>query len=207
MAEATRAVNRFAPVTLTGKLVRLVPLRPEHASLFWEAAKNARQEIFRWFPMLMDSQEDFQRLVDRSLSEQECGRSVPFATEVRESAIVIGSTQFMNIDAASHRVEIGTTWIVPEWQRTAVNTEAKYLMLRHAFEEWTCLRVEFKTDALNRRSREAIRRLGAQEEGTLRKHMAAQNGRQRDSVYFSILDSEWPGVKARLERMLDGQSG
>lgn len=109
----------------------------------------------------------------------------------------------MNIDARNHRLEIGFTWIVPEWQRTAVNTEAKYLMLRHAFEKWSCRRVEFKTDALNQRSREAIRRLGAQEEGTLRKHMATHTGRQRDSVYFSIIDSEWPVVKARLEGMFD----
>lgn len=206
MAEVGKALNRFAPVTLVGSVVRLVPLRLEHASLFREAAKNNREEIFRWFPIAMDSPEDFQRLVDRSLDEQARGVCVPFATEVRESGIVIGSTQFMNIDSANHRVEIGTTWIVPEWQRTAVNTEAKYLMLRHAFEEWGCLRVEFKTDALNRRSREAIRRLGAQEEGTLRKHMAAQNGRQRDSVYFSIIDSEWPAVKARLEGMLNRQN-
>ena len=202
MAEAGKGLNPFAPVTLTGSVVRLVPVRPEHSSLFWEAAKNGREEIFRWFPIPMDSPEDFQRLVDRSLDEQGRGLCVPFATEVRESGVVIGSTQFMNIDPANHRVEIGTTWIVPEWQRTGVNTEAKYLMLRQAFEEWGCRRVEFKTDALNQRSRDAIRRIGAREEGTLRRHMAAQNGRQRDSVYFSIIDSEWLEVKARLEKML-----
>jgi N-acetyltransferase len=202
MAEVRKTANRFAPVTLVGKIVRLAPLRPEHASLFWESARNTHEEIFRWFPMRMENREDFQRLVDQALEEQERGVCVAFATEVRESGTVIGSTRFMNIDAPNHRVEIGTTWIVPEWQRTAVNTEAKYLMLRHAFEEWACRRVEFKTDALNQRSREAIRRIGAQEEGTLRRHMAAQNGRQRDSVYFSIVDSEWPEVKTSLERML-----
>lgn len=203
MAEVVKAVNRFVPVTLVGKVARLAPLQLEHASLFWESAKNSREEIFRWFPIPMDNREDFQRLVRQALDEQERGVSVAFATEVLESGIVIGSTRFMNIDAANHRVEVGTTWIVPEWQRTAVNTEAKYLMLRHAFEEWACRRVEFKTDALNRRSREAIRRIGAQEEGTLRKHMATHSGRQRDSVYFSIIDSEWPAVKARLEGMLN----
>jgi len=99
-------------------------------------------------------------------------------------------------------VEIGSTWIAPRWQRTVVNTEAKYLMLCQAFETWKCMRVELKTDALNERSRQAILRLGAKEEGTLRKHMVAWNGRQRDSVYFSILDTEWPEVKARLEERL-----
>ena len=203
MAEVSKAVNRFAPVTLAGRVVRLEPLRPDHAPLLWEAAKNTHEEIFRWFPVALETREDFQRLVDQALDEQERGLSVPFATEVRESGMVIGSTRFMNIDARNHRVEIGFKWIVPEWQRTAVNTEAKYLMLRHAFEEWSCRRVEFKTDALNQRSREAIRRLGAQEEGTLRKHIATHTGRQRDSVYFSIIDSDWPSVKARLEGMLD----
>jgi RimJ/RimL family protein N-acetyltransferase len=96
-------------------------------------------------------------------------------------------------------VEIGSTWIAPAWQRTAINTEAKYLMLRHAFETWGCIRVELKTDALNQRSRDAILRIGAKEEGTLRKQLVTWTGRVRDSVYFSILEQEWPEVKARLE--------
>jgi RimJ/RimL family protein N-acetyltransferase len=108
----------------------------------------------------------------------------------------------MNIDRANRRVEIGSTWIAPPWQRTAVNTEAKYLMLRHAFEEWKCLRVELKTDALNQKSRNAILRIGAKEEGTLRRHVITWTGRVRDSVYFSILDSEWPEVKAKLQAKL-----
>ena len=108
----------------------------------------------------------------------------------------------MNIDRVNRRVEIGSTWIAPAWQRTAVNTEAKYLMLRHAFEEWKCIRVELKTDALNQESRNAILRLGAKEEGTLRRHVLTWTGRVRDSVYFSILDGEWPEAKARLEAML-----
>jgi RimJ/RimL family protein N-acetyltransferase len=108
----------------------------------------------------------------------------------------------MNMDLANRKVEIGSTWIAPPWQRTVINTEAKYLMLRHAFETWKCLRVELKTDSMNQRSRQAILRLGAKEEGVLRKHMLTWNGRQRDSVYFSILDTEWPGVKAEFERKL-----
>jgi RimJ/RimL family protein N-acetyltransferase len=108
----------------------------------------------------------------------------------------------MNIDRANRRVEIGSTWIIPARQRTAVNTEAKYLMLRHAFEVWNCFRVELKTDALNQRSRNAILRIGAKEEGTLRRHVLTWTGRVRDSVYFSILDSEWPSVKTTLEQRL-----
>src|SRR5216684_3523725 len=111
-------------------------------------------------------------------------------------------TRFMNIDRVNRRVEIGSTWIAATWQRTAINTEAKYLMLRHAFEVWQCIRVELKTDALNQKSRHAILRIGAKEEGTLRKHLITWTGRIRDSVYFSILDAEWPDVKGRLEAML-----
>jgi RimJ/RimL family protein N-acetyltransferase len=110
----------------------------------------------------------------------------------------------MNIDRTNRRVEIGSTWIAPPWQRTAVNTEAKYLMLRHAFEVWGCIRVELKTDALNEKSRHAILRIGAKEEGTLRRHLITHTGRVRDTVYFSILDGEWPAVKARLIQNLRG---
>ena len=107
----------------------------------------------------------------------------------------------MNIDRVNRHVEIGSTWIAPAWQRSAVNTEAKYLMLRHAFEVWQCMRVELKTDALNQRSRNAILRIGAKEEGILRKLLITWTGRVRDTVYFSILDTEWPEVKARLENL------
>jgi RimJ/RimL family protein N-acetyltransferase len=136
------------------------------------------------------------------LQEQERGESVVFTTVESGSGRVIGGTRFMNIDRSNRRVEIGSTWIAPAWQRTAVNTEAKYLMLRQAFEVWGCFRVELKTDALNEKSRNAILRLGAKEEGTLRRHVVTWTGRVRDSVYFSILDSEWPQVKAQLEEKL-----
>ena len=118
------------------------------------------------------------------------------------SGKVIGSTRFGNIDAANLRAEIGWTWITPAFQRTAVNTEAKLLMLTHAFETWKCIRVELKTDALNERSRAAIKRLGATEEGIFRKHMICDTGRFRDSVYFSIIDTEWPMVKENLRGKL-----
>ncbi|MFZ0954518.1 MAG: GNAT family protein [Candidatus Sulfotelmatobacter sp.] len=190
------------PVTLEGSTVRLEPIRREHAEIFWEISRDALDEIFQWIPYRVKTREDFRRLVDKIFEEQERGESVAFATVERGSGQVIGSTRFMNIDRANRRVEIGSTWIIPEWQRTAVNTEAKYLMLRHAFEVWNCFRVELKTDALNLKSRNAILRLGAKEEGTLRRHVITWTGRVRDSVYFSILDSEWPTVRATLEQKL-----
>ncbi len=192
----------FIPVTLESSVIRLEPMRLGHAPVFWEAARGAHEEIFRWFPWSMRTADDFTRYVERVLAEEEKGLSVAFATVVRESGQVVGSTRFMNIDATNRHVEIGSTWIVPAWQRTAANTEAKYLMLRQAFESWGCLRVELKTDAMNHQSRAAILRLGAKEEGTFRKHVITSSGRVRDSVYFSIVDTEWPEVKARLEKRL-----
>jgi len=190
------------PLTLEGSVVRLEPMRSEHAKLFWDVAKDALDDIFRWIPYSMKTPEDFQRLIEKALSEQERGDSVVFATVERSSGRVIGSTRFMNIDRVNRRVEIGSTWIAPAWQRTAINTEAKCLMLRHAFEAWGCIRVELKTDALNQKSRNAILRIGAKEEGTLRRHLITWTGRVRDTVYFSILDNEWPEVKLKLEAYL-----
>ena len=204
---SARSVQDLPPLILEGEVVRLEPLRREHTPLLWDAAKDSLDDLFRWIPYPMRTPEDFRHSVDRILQEQERGLSVPFATIERASGRAIGSTRFMNMDLPNYRVEIGSTWIAPAWQRTASNTEAKYLMLRHAFEQWQCLRVELKTDSLNQRSRNAILRLGAKEEGTLRQHMVTWNGRRRDSVYFSILDSEWPAVKARLEARLAGSAG
>jgi RimJ/RimL family protein N-acetyltransferase len=199
-------LNSALPLTLEGSVVRLEPVRREHAGLFWEIAENDREDIFRWIPYSMKTPEDFQRLVDQSLEEQERGESVVFATVERGSGGTIGSTRFLNIDRVNRRVEIGSTWIAPAWQRTGVNTEAKYSMLRHAFEVWECMRVELKTDALNQKSRNAILRIGAKEEGTLRRHLVTWTGRVRDTVYFSILDEEWPEVKTRLEVRLQGST-
>jgi RimJ/RimL family protein N-acetyltransferase len=192
-------LNIVSPVTLEGTVVRLEPLRHDHANLFWEVAQSDLEDIFRWIPYSMKTPEDFRRLIAKAFDEQQRGESIVFATVERSSARAIGSTRFMNIDRVNLRVEIGSTWIAPAWQRTAVNTEAKYLMLRHAFEVWKCMRVELKTDALNQKSRNAILRIGAKEEGTLRRHLITHTGRVRDTVYFSILDNEWPEVKAKLE--------
>lgn len=201
MSGAAAPLNIVTPLTLEGSVVRLEPVRREHSALFWAAAKDSL-DIFQWLPYSLKTPEDFEQFVAKILEEEKSGQSVPFATVERSSGRVIGSTRYMNIDRVNRRVEIGSTWIAPAWQRTTANTEAKYLMLKHAFEVWGCVRVELKTDALNQQSRDAILRLGAKEEGTLRKHWLTWTGRIRDSVYFSILDTEWPEVKAMLDKKL-----
>jgi len=192
----------ITPITLEHRAVRLSPIRREQCLDLWEIAKGSLDDTFRWIPYSMRSAEDFQNWTDKALAEQERSESLVFVTVAPNSGELVGSTRFMNIDRTNRRVEIGSTWIAPKWQRTAINTEAKYLMLRHAFETWGCIRVELKTDALNQKSRNAILRIGAKEEGTLRRHLITWTGRVRDTVYFSILDHEWPEVKARLEARL-----
>jgi len=207
MSKVAAPLNIVTPITLQGSVVRLDPIRRDHAEDFWDISKDALDDVFEWIPYRMKTREDFQHLVEKAFDEQKRGESVVFATVERGSGRVIGSTRYMNIDRVNRRVEIGSTWIAPPWQRTAVNTEAKYLMLRHAFEVWKCFRVELKTDALNLKSRNAILRIGAKEEGTLRRHVITWTGRVRDSVYFSILDSEWREAKAKLEAMLARNAG
>jgi RimJ/RimL family protein N-acetyltransferase len=188
------------PVTLAGLHVRLEPLaQTHHADL---CAIGLDPELWELIPYRVATREDMAAYIQSALDAQAAGSALPFATVLVASGQVVGSTRFMNIDPANRRVEIGATWIAGPWRRTAVNTEAKYLMLRHAFETLGCIRVELKTDALNQRSRDAIRRIGAIEEGTLRQHIITWSGRLRDSVYFSILDSEWPRVKQGLEKKL-----
>jgi RimJ/RimL family protein N-acetyltransferase len=154
------------------------------------------------FPHPFERGKKWRRTIDTALGEQERGTSMPFAILEKATGRAIGSTRYGNIDRIHHRVEIGWTWVAREWQRTAMNTEAKYLLLKHAFESLGCLRVELKTDSLNEKSRAAILRIGAKEEGIFRNHMITESGRIRHSVYFSIIDAEWPGVKARLETKL-----
>ena len=188
------------PVTLEGNHVRLEPLTMAHLPRLVEIGLEG--DIFRWYAQPIRTPEDMKALVDYALEEQGAGRSLPFATIERETGLAVGSTRFMTIDRPNRTVEIGYTWIAPAWQRTAINTEAKYLMMRCAFEEWGCNRVGLKTDSLNERSRRAIARIGAKEEGILRNHMVTSSGRLRHSVYFSVIREEWPGVKAALEARL-----
>jgi RimJ/RimL family protein N-acetyltransferase len=190
----------IAPVTLEGRHVRLEPLAQAHQAALCDIGLDS--ELWELIPYRVATPEDMAAYIQTALNAQAAGSALPFASVHAPSGQVIGSTRYMNIDLANRRLEIGATWIAAPWRRTAVNTEAKYLMLRHAFETLGCLRVELKTDSRNQRSRNAIRRIGATEEGTLRQHMITWSGRLRDSVYFSILDSEWPHVKRDLEKKL-----
>ena len=162
------------------------------------------EQLWRWIPTPVRTPDDMAAYVELALKEQANGVSLPFAQSEKATGRLIGSTRYMNIDRVHHRMEIGCTWIGREWQRTAANTEAKYLLLRHAFETLGCMRVELKTDSLNDKSRAAILRIGAKEEGIFRNHMMTSTGRIRHTVYFSVIDSEWPEVKSRLERKLNG---
>jgi RimJ/RimL family protein N-acetyltransferase len=189
------------PTTITGHAVRLEPLAAEHLDAL--CAVGLDPDLWRWTHAQVRDREEMRAYIDAALQSQTEGTALPFVTVDLATGQVIGSTRFGNIDRANRRVEIGWTWVAKPWQRTASNTEAKYLMLRHAFETLGCVRVELKTDALNERSRAAILRIGAKEEGILRRHMITASGRVRDTVYFSIIDSEWPGVKAALEAKLN----
>ena len=178
----------------------LEPMRPDH--LDGLVSIGLDESIWRIAVDRIRHREGMSRYVDSALRDRDLGNAVPFVTCLADSDEIVGSTRFGNIDVSNRKVEIGWTWIAPKWQRSFVNTEAKLLMLTHAFEKWNCIRVEFKTDALNVASRAAIARLGAVEEGILRQHMITDSGRFRDSVYFSILDHEWPGVKSALTAKL-----
>ncbi|HET7213256.1 MAG TPA: GNAT family protein [Terriglobia bacterium] len=188
------------PVTLEGRAVRLEPLSLEHHAQMCEAGLDF--ELWHWTTQNIRTPKDMLAYIEHALEDQERGTALPFATIDKASGKVIGSTRYLNIDVSNLRVEIGATWLAKIWQRTGANTEAKYLMLLHAFEKFGCIRVELKTDSQNQRSRDAILRLGAQEEGILRNHMLTWTGRIRHTVYYSIIDSEWPEVKARLEGMM-----
>ncbi len=187
-------------VTLEGTRFRLEPMRASHHGVL--CAIGLDGDLWRLSPKPLRTAEDVTEYIAFALREREAGRALPFVVTERASGEVIGSTRFGAIEPAHRRVEIGWTWYAPRWQRTRANTEAKYLLLRHAFETLGCIRVELKTDALNERSRAAIRRIGAREEGTLRHHMVTASGRLRDTVYYSILEGEWPAVKAALEARL-----
>ncbi len=189
------------PVKLDGKYVTLEPMSLEHVDEL--ASVGLDPSLWEFTVDRISTREGMQAFVERALSDKLSGSALPFVTKISDSDKIVGSTRFGNIDAANRKVEIGWTWVAAGSQRSFVNTEAKLLMLTHAFEVWQCIRVEFKTDATNLRSRAAILRLGAKEEGILRNHMITDSGRFRDSVYFSILDTEWPDVKRRLTEKLE----
>jgi RimJ/RimL family protein N-acetyltransferase len=190
---------RIEPVRLTGEHVVLEPLSRGHLG---PLAAVLDPKLLQWFPSPVSNDAELARFIEDALHAQDAGTALPFATIERSTGKVVGSTRFANIDRANRKLEIGWTWLGRAWQRTALNTEAKLVMLQHAFEALGAIRVEFKTDSLNRQSRAALTRLGAVEEGTFRNHMITSTGRIRHSVWFSVLDSEWIKTKRRLQERL-----
>lgn len=188
------------PVTLEGSVARLEPLSLGHLPGLTAIGLDA--DIWRWMPSAVQTPGEMRAYVEKALAARDGGTEVPYATIEASSGRVIGGTRYLNIEAHHRRVEIGYTWIAPAWQRTAVNTEAKLLMLTHAFNALGALRVEFKTDSLNEKSRTALLGIGATEEGTLRSHMVTDSGRRRHSVYFSVIEEEWPQIRQHLEARL-----
>ena len=184
------------PVVLSGTHVRLEPLTLEHSEALTRVGLHP--ELWTLQPRLIATAADMRSYVQSALDDQAGGVSLPFAIIDLASAQVIGSTRYMDIAIAHRRLEIGSTWYTPAFQRTAANTEAKLLLLTHAFESLACIRVVLKTETLNTQSRNAILRLGATEEGTFREHLIAESGRRRSMVYFSILEAEWPAIRQRL---------
>ena len=188
------------PVVLEGQHVRLEPLSLAHQEALIAAAGDG--ELWNSTVTIVPSRETIASYIGTALNAQAQGHALPFVIIRKDSGLVVGCTRFFHIERDHRRVEIGYTWLSASAQRTSINTEAKLLLLTHAFERWHCIRVEFFTDFLNHQSRTAILRLGAKQEGILRNHMIMPSGRYRDSVCFSITEAEWPDVKARLREKL-----
>jgi N-acetyltransferase len=187
---------------LEGSIVDLEPLAEDHAEELWEAAQAA--EIWTWLARIGSSRDYFDRWLEMSLQSARAGTEGPFATRLRSSGALVGSSRYLNVRAGDRVVEIGWTWLNPAAWRTGANVEAKLLMLERAFETLDCVRVEFKTDARNERSRAAL----AQFEGIMRNHMIVPDVGQRDSAYFSVIEAEWPAVRANLlSRLERGRAG
>lgn len=189
------------PITLEGQHVRLEPFSPAHEESLIAAASDG--ELWNSTVTIVPDQANMAAYIGEALHGQAQGIQLPFVIVRKSSGQVVGSTRFYNIDQNNRGVEIGYTWLAASAQRTSVNTETKLLLLTHAFEVWRCIRVAFITDVLNQQSRTAIVLLGAREEGILRNHMIMPNGRVRDSVSLSIIESEWSEVKIRLEAKLN----
>ena len=190
---------RPKPIVLEGEFIRLEPLNQEHAQGLYTRGRDTGDWTYmprRCFIDLADTRQWIDAALERA-------NQLPFAIVERSKNKVVGSTRYLNIRPEHRGLEIGWTWLGQEWQRTAVNTEAKLLLLRHAFERLGCLRVEFKTDARNLRSQRALERIGASREGVMRKHMIVQEEFARDSVFFSVTDEDWPDVRKRLEILLE----
>jgi N-acetyltransferase len=194
----------ITPVTLSTNRLLLRPLKRSDETALISAASDG----FLWEKRTttVPRPEEMRAYIENALSQAAAGTALPFTTVVRDGDLVVGSTRYMNIDLVNHRVEIGTTWIAQSWQRSFVNTHAKFLLLRHAFETLGCIAVELRTHSLNHQSRQAIERLGAKQDGLLRRHMIMPDGHIRDTVVYSIIREEWPLVKEELARRLGADS-
>lgn len=192
--------RRVAPVTLQGSRVRLEPLELEHVAGLAEVGLDPA--LWQWTLARPTSEAEIRHWAEVAIAGRDAGTELPFATIDAATGQPIGSSRFMNIVLEHRRLEIGWTWIAPPWQRTGANREAKLLMLGHAFEALGCRRVEFKTDSLNEPSRTALLGIGARFEGIFRNHMVMPGGRMRHSAYYSVIDEEWPAVRAALEESL-----
>lgn len=192
---------KIQPIILTGRVVRLEPLSEAHVPDLTIAGQDKRIWRFMRYGDIL-SEEQMHRWVRSLLDAQTYGTDLPFAVFHLESRHAIGVTRYLNISLQNRAIEIGGTWYATAYQRTAVNTECKYLLLFHAFETLACIRVQLKTDARNQVSQRALERIGAVKEGLLRKHIILPDGYIRDSIFYSIIDSEWPSVKNDLETML-----
>ena len=188
--------------TLQGQGIVLRPLQYTDADALLHAAADG--ELWNLTVTVVPSATTVDSYLKKALDGREAGTVMPFAIVLKETGEVIGSTRFWKIDPLNRKLEIGSSWISARFQKTFVNTEAKYLMLRHAFEVLDCVRVQFTTDENNQKSRNAILRLGAQQEGIVRHERIMPDGRKRNSVLFSIIDDEWPQVRLNLERKLAG---
>ena len=201
MGKGAPAFGPVEPVTLAGRVVRLEPLTRGHLDALAEIAYEP--SLWHWTNARVTDRASLAAYVDEALAAGQSESTIPFATVSLAENRVVGSTRFLDIVVRDSRVEIGATWVAVPFQRSPVNTEAKYLMLRHAFETLGAVRVALKTHAKNDKSRAAIERLGAQFEGIHRKQMLQPDGTRRDTAWYSIVDDEWPAVKARLEARLD----
>lgn len=195
----------ISPVILEGERVRLEPLSLAHEESLIAAAGDG--ELWNSSVTIVPSRVTMGAYISSALNAQAQGSELPFVIIQKSTGKIVGSTRFYFIDHDNRHIEIGYTWLAASAQRTGVNTEAKVLLLTHAFERLGCIRVAFITDVLNEQSRTAILRLGAKQEGVLRNHMIMPGGRYRDSVCFSIIEAEWPEVKARLEAKLERTAG
>jgi RimJ/RimL family protein N-acetyltransferase len=191
----------ITPIGLHGTLVRLEPLSTAHAPDLYETGRDPSLWTYKPVPAPGTAAE-MTGLVTATLKQQAAGQCLPFAIVEQSTGQAVGETRYHNISHPDRNLEIGWTWLTPRVQRTGVNTEAKFLLLRHAFETLGTVRVQFRTHHLNVRSQQALERLGAVREGVLRRHMAMPDGSFRDSVYFSVVDGEWPDVRARIEHLM-----